>query len=318
MFTNFSFLKQIVILCLLTFHVFSFSALAQKRLAITIDDVPNTRQFEEDGFKPSLLQLIDSLGIEVTIFINEGKIYDTDFESDNFQLLYDWVSNKRVRAGNHTFSHPRYSAVELEGFQSNIIKGAAITAELCKKQDKTYQYFRFPYNDLGKDSLQQLRIAKWLKEQNYLLTPFTIESSDWMFNYLYINDLKNGDTLSAKQTAAAYLKHTSANLHFFDSLATAIYQRDIPHIFLCHDNKINADFFSGLLEIFKQSEFEIIDLDVVMQDEIFKQQSHYYGGAGFSWIYRWVESHDLRKEMMQAEPEVQSYFDRYHDLIQKK
>ena len=76
-------------------------AVAQKKVSITIDDVPNTSGYERDGFSSKLLQQLDSLSIPIAIFVNEGLIYKSDSLSKNFELLNNWSSKDYVTLGNH-------------------------------------------------------------------------------------------------------------------------------------------------------------------------------------------------------------------------
>ncbi|MGK7395311.1 MAG: polysaccharide deacetylase family protein, partial [Candidatus Cyclobacteriaceae bacterium M3_2C_046] len=71
---------------LLILFIGSFTKLQAQQVAITIDDVPNTRVYEENHFQSRLLQKLDSLNIPVTIFINESLIYRPGATVKNFEL----------------------------------------------------------------------------------------------------------------------------------------------------------------------------------------------------------------------------------------
>ena len=155
---------------------------SQTNVTITIDDVPNTRIFEKHNYKPVLINKLDSLKIPVTIFVNEGLIYKTDSVKANINLLNSWIKRSYVTVGNHTFGHSRYSNVGFQSFALDIERGEFITRELTKKHKKNLKYFRFPYNDLGKDSAEHTQIDSLLYSKKYISTPFTVENSDWMYN----------------------------------------------------------------------------------------------------------------------------------------
>ncbi len=95
---------------------------SKRKIAITIDDVPNTRNYISNGFRSKLLAKLDSLNLPVTIFLNEGRIYRTDSTSKNLGLYEDWIKRNYTTIGNHTFSHSRYSEVGLEQFIIDIEK----------------------------------------------------------------------------------------------------------------------------------------------------------------------------------------------------
>ncbi len=189
----------------------------QLKVAITIDDVPNIKKFEKNNFQTKLLNQLDTLKIPIAIFINEGMLYKTQFVSKNFDLLNQWVKRDYSTLGNHTFAHSRYSDVGYENFTADIEKGEVITRELSNLYNKQLKYFRFPYNDLGNDSLQKNLIETFLDEKEYIITPFTIESSDWVFNYLYEYYLKCNKKQEAQRIANSYINITLEYFHYFDS-----------------------------------------------------------------------------------------------------
>lgn len=292
----------------------SQNTFAQMRVSITIDDVPNTSKYQKDNYEPLLLKKLDSLAIPVAIFVNEEKIYETDSVSKNFNLLDKWYSNNVVTIGNHTFSHKRYSETELDSFKIDIDDGESISKELSKYYNKNLKYFRFPYNDLGKDSVQYYAIDRYLTEKEYIITPFTIESSDWVFNYLYKYYLENGNKAEAKRIAELYIDITLEYFTFFDSVAQNQYNRHINHIYLCHDNSINADYINILVHKLKEMGYEFISLEEAMKDNIYNQQNTYYKKWGVTWIYRWMNDNSRIQAIMQQEPELTDIYKLYEEI----
>jgi len=288
------------------------SAYSQRQIAITIDDVPNTSLYEKDEFHSVLLTKLDSLAIPIDIFVNEGLIYRTDFVSENFDLLHQWYQRDYVTIGNHTFGHSRYSEVGFEAFKEDVLKGAYISKELCRKYEKELTYFRFPYNDLGNDSVQHQQIRTFLAEANYQIAPFTIESSDWMYNYVYEYYLENGDTINAQFIGQRYIKKTLEYVDYFEQLSQSLYQRPVNHIYLCHDNRLNADYLDLLIQELQQRAYEIISMKEALKDPIYNQSDRYYKRWGVSWIYRWLTDHKERIGYMRQEPstkDIEGLFD---------
>lgn len=291
---------------------------AQKRIAITIDDVPNTGKYVKESFEPVLLNRIDSLKVPVTIFVNEKKVYENEYLSENFDLLKQWVFSPNVQVANHSFSHFRCSETDEILFCDDIRKGGHLIGELTQKVNKKVSYFRFPYNDLGRDEKQQQAIGQCLAAQNLLTAPFTVESSDWMFDFLYRHYISEGQNGEAAKVAEAYLVLTRNSLRFFDSLAYTVYGRQIPHIYLCHDNLLNTLFLNDLLKIFSEEGFSVVPMDEVMTDAVYRQPIYYHGKWGFSWLYRWMSNESERKAAMKLEPDTQYYYRQYQRLRESK
>lgn len=291
------------------------SLYAQTNVAITLDDVPNTRKFERDNYQSILLDKLDSIAIPIAIFINEGLIYKTDSISKNFELLNDWIKTDYITVGNHTFSHSRYSELGFESFKLDIEKGEYITRELTNKYTKSLHYFRFPYNDLGKDSTQHEKIDSLLQAKKYLSTPFTIESSDWMFNYIYEHYLKNNEFEAAAKIGNLYVEKTLAYFEFYDSLSTTIYGRKVNQIYLCHDNSLNADYLIKIIAQLKTQNYNFVSLDQALEDTVYQQEYRYYRKWGISWFYRWIPSQKERVKWMKKEPNIDAIYELYQRLV---
>jgi len=306
--------KYILILFLL---IFGRNLFGQLQVALTIDDVPNVGKFEKDGFYSKLHHNLDSLNIPVAIFVVDSFIYKTNAVAENKRLLESWIKSDYVTVGNHTFAHTRYSEVGFEVFKNDIIQGEVELKSVAAGWDKTLRYFRFPYNDLGIDSVQQQAVNSFLNDRQSIITPFTIESSDWVFNYLYEYYLNKHNLQSAKQVADAYINTTIGYFQYFDSLSQCFYNRSINQIYLCHDNSINADYLSLLVERLKEKGYSFISLDAAMQDEVYKQPNYYNKKWGISWFYRWMSNSRQRNELMNNEPDMMNVYKAYQALISK-
>ncbi|MEM1324347.1 MAG: polysaccharide deacetylase family protein [Bacteroidota bacterium] len=293
------------------------TVLAQRKVAITIDDVPNTRLYKQKQFESKLMQQLDSLSIPIAIFINEGLIYKPDAIDENFILLHDWFQRDYITLGNHTFTHPRYSKVGFDEFKANIMKGDDISIELAKIYDKPLHHFRFPYNDLGKDSVQHVSMEHLLDSLGYAITPFTIESMDWMFNYVYETYLRQGDISKANYIGQQYVTTTIAFFDFFEQLSEKLYGRAVSHIYLCHDNQINADFLGNIMQQLEEKQYEFISLDEALTDPIYEQADEYYDHRGISWIYRWMDHQEDRVKWMRQESNTEEIESLYAEMVSK-
>ncbi|NRA11776.1 MAG: prolyl oligopeptidase family serine peptidase [Crocinitomicaceae bacterium] len=286
------------------------------RVAITIDDVPNSKLFDADK-NSRLLNKLDSISVPVAIFINEGLIFKGDTIAHK-ELLESWISKDFVTCGNHTFGHSRYSESSFEDFTKDIRKGLLLSDSIAEIYNKDVSYFRFPYNDLGKDSLQHMAIKSYLKQNNFITVPFTIESSDWMFNCVYSHYLNSGDRIRAREIGQLYITETLKLFEFYDSLSTTHYQKHSDQIYLCHDNSINRDYLEQLINELKIRQYQFISLDEAMEDDIYKQDDIYLEKWGISWFYRWVKNPKARKNAMRNEPDLEEIYTLYKTILEEK
>ncbi|MES2811703.1 MAG: polysaccharide deacetylase family protein [Bacteroidota bacterium] len=303
--------KSILILIL---FLFSISAKSQLQVAITVDDVPKGKIVSKEGYESKMLNTLNALKIPICIFINEGKLHKTDSIVEKTALLDNWSSQKYITLGNHSYSHFRYSEVGFDIFSDDIMKGEKITKELSKKYKKPLKYFRFPYNDLGKDSLQHKQIADFLKQKNYQITPFTIESIDWMYNSVYEYYMNQKDTVKAKAIGQNYVDKTLEYFTFFEELALKKYGRPIKQIYLCHDNNLNATYLPILIEKLKLRKYKFISLDKALKDKVYKQKDIYTKKWGISWMYRWMDKQEERTLWMKKEPHTEDIEKLYQSI----
>ncbi|PWH87224.1 polysaccharide deacetylase family protein [Brumimicrobium oceani] len=296
--------KNLYLLLILIGISFSNPLYTQTKIAITIDDVPNTRVFKANNYNSILLNKLDSLSIPICIFVNEGLIYKQDSIFKNKELLNEWAKRDYITLGNHTFGHSKYSEVGFEEFKKDLIKGEPLLNSMAEKYDKKIQYFRFPYNDLGQDSLAQFKINNLLKTRNYISTPFTIESADWVYNYIYRYYLANSEWEKAEEIGQLYVEASLDFFHFFDSLSMEKYGRKINQIFLCHDSHLNEAYLVEIIAHLKSKKYNFVSLEEALLDPVYAQKSNYHKAKGISWMYRWMKTEEERKKWMKKEPDI--------------
>ena len=308
-------IKAISFAIFLLVSVFGYT---QTKVSITIDDVPNTRQYYADGFRSKLLEQLDSLQIPIAIFINEGLIAKNESIDENKELLNEWVAKPYITLGNHSYSHLRYSEVGVDSFKVDLLKGQILTKDLANQYAKPLQYFRFPFNDLGKDKEQHLQMGRILDSLGYINTPFTVESSDWMYSYIYDYYLEHGEQEQAKTIGERYVSTTLKYFQFFDSLAMKLYGRKVSQIYLCHDNAMNAKYLPEILMQLKDKQYQFVSLEQAMTDSVYNQKDLYHKKWGISWFYRWMDSQEERVKWMKAEPNTAEVDSLYNQLLNKK
>ena len=289
----------------------------QKSVSITIDDIPNVHLVKGSG-SSSLLEKLDSLKLPVAIFINEANLNQTPAAKKNRELLKSWVLRDYITVGNHSFSHPNYAEVGFDKFKEEITKWEKLTKELLKGSGKSLDYFRFPFNSMGKDSIDVDRMQQFLLEKKYINTPFTVESEDWLYAQLYDKALADKDLDRAKEIGRQYVETSVRIFAFFDSLSMSTFNRSIKQIYLCHDTKLNTDYLPQLVQKLKEAGYSFVSLPDAMQDPAYKLKEYYKGPYGISWLYRWVEDLDKRRTMMRAEPSNDLIHQAYEEMKAKK
>lgn len=312
---------RVMRMALLTVGAFAFAlaAHAQERsVAITIDDVPNVSLFAADGQSSGLLLKLDSLNLPVAIFINEGHLKQNEHFEQNRKLLESWISRPYVTVGNHTYSHPNYGDMGFDAFKDEVLKGEELTRKMAGDAGKQLEYFRFPFNGMGKDSAEQARMQAFLTENHYISTPFTVESEDWLFTQLYEKALREGNLDEARSIGNRYVDLTLKLFGHFEQVAMKVTGRPVKQIYLCHDNRLNTDYLQALIQKLKEKQYSMISLADAMSDEAYQLPLYYHGNWGFSWLYRWVKDPAVRRSLMQAEPSDKEAQQAYEALTKSK
>lgn len=304
---------------LLLFLLITTSVLAQERsVSITIDDVPNVHLYAANGKSSGLLTKLDSLNLPVAIFINEGNLKRNNAFEQNKKLLQNWISKPYITVGNHSYSHPNYGETGFEAFKEEVLKGEELSREMARQAGKKLEYFRFPFNGMGKDSVEQARMGQFLAAHHYISTPFTVESEDWLFTQLYEKALKEGKTEEAKAIGNRYVELSLQLFEYFDGVALKVTGKPVRQIYLCHDNLLNTDYLPVLVQKLKERKYRLISLAEAMADPVYRLPLYYHGNWGFSWLYRWVKDADERRSLMQMEPADKEAQQAYEALTKSK
>lgn len=297
----------------------ALSARAQERsVAITIDDVPNVHLYSADRNSSGLLKKLDSLNLPVAIFINEGHLKQNQAFEQNKELLQSWISKPYITVGNHSYSHPNYGEIGFDAFKDDVLKGEELSRKMAEHAGKKLEYFRFPFNGMGKDSAEQARMHHFLAEHHYFSTPFTVESEDWLFTQLYEKALREGKLEEAKAIGNRYVDLSLKLFDHFDKVALQVTGKPVRQIYLCHDNRLNTDYLPALVQKLKEKQYRMIGLEEAMADPAYQSPLYYHGNWGFSWLYRWVKDAEQRRSLMRTEPSDKEAQEAYEALTKSK
>lgn len=289
----------IIILC-------HFSVYAQQ-VAITFDDMPcnaypaSLSQEQLYFANTQLVSIINQEKIPVTAFVCGTCRGDTlAFRSYNDLMKY-WILSPYVNFGNHSFSHLNYGTTGYDNFNLDVLKNMNYLKRLAPK--KRVQYFRYPFNALGVDSLSQEKMIFQLSRYQLKVAPFTIESSDYIFDAIYTNYLLKGDTANADRIAKMYIQYTLSCFDYFGQLSKSLYNRNIKHIFLGHANLLHSHYLVDLIDALRKSGYSFISFNEAMADEVYQSKNYYYKNEGISWMFRWIKNPSKRNELLKKSPD---------------
>ncbi len=279
-----------------TFLLVALVSFGQGRsIAITIDDLPRGGDGPRDLASVRALteRRLDALkDLPVTGFVNAGRTQD--FGDAELQEILGFWKKQGAELGNHTFSHPDLNRVTLAEFEADLLRGEAAVRKA--RGGKQSRYFRHPFLHAGKDAATKRALDDFLVKHHYTVAPVTLDTSDWMFAYVY---LRAQDKAALVQ---AYLRYMDSICAFFEKRAVEVTGREIAQILLIHANQLNADAMPDLLRLFAKRGYRIVGLAEALRDPAYKLADGYLGEDGISWIHRWASAKGMQESREPGEP----------------
>ncbi len=267
----------------------------RRSVALTFDDLPMAREISLDEAQQAtgrILAALRSTGAPAIGFVNENKL-DVPGERDRrLSLLRSWVDAGHD-LGNHTYSHLDLNSTPLLVYQNDILKGERHIRPMMKSAGKSLRWFRHPYTHTGPTQQIKFNLELFLKRKGYLVAPFTIENSDWLFSSVWREAVQRGDRDTATRIRDAYLDFTDIVFGYFERVALDHFGREIPQILLLHANPLNAEVLPDLLERIRARGYRFISLEQAMADSAYEARDGYVGKYGPSYIHRWAQTRGL-------------------------
>lgn len=287
----------------------TFTAQAQKQIAITIDDLPTVSayyaspqarlQMTQKLLAHCTAQRVPAVGFVVGSFLQTNATLD----SAQLHLLDLWL-NVGYELGNHTFAHKDYNLVSFDELKADVIAGEQIIKPYVERREKPFRYFRHPYLRKGDTQAKKDSLEQFLKRQGYQEAPVTVDNNDWQFSAAYDRALLLGDTALATQVGQRYVAYMNDFITYYESQSDSLFGRQIPQVLLLHANAINADYLDHLFAKLAQRKYQFISLETVLSDKAYQSADRYYGRGGISWMHRWALTQGKKGAFFKGEPEV--------------
>lgn len=254
-------MKKIIIIILCTSFI-SASWAEGKEIAITIDDLPfvgtthNTPgnlQRESDRFHSILNALLET-HVPATGFIIAGSI-----EKDQWQLL-EAFKNNGLQLGNHTYSHPSLNAMSAEKYIADVTKADTILTPLLGEK----KYFRYPYLAESHGAKKE-QVYQFLKENNYIIAPVTIDSKDYRFNAQLL-----AISWRERSKHINYIKEKYLNYVWQQTLRAEARGKNRSggverQILLIHANLLNSHCLKDIIKMYQSRGYTIVSLEEALK-----------------------------------------------------
>ncbi len=297
----------------LIFFIFTPSVLPQipkRSIAITIDDLPvvSTRRDIENRrtITNKLLGHIRKAKVPAIGFVNENKLYADDKRDEKqIDLLRLWL-DANLELGNHTYSHRSLNTIPLSDYQSDLLRGEAITRELLARKKKSLRYFRHPFLQTGPSLEVKAQFDAFLQKHGYTIAPISYDNADYIFSRAYDNAFDKKDNALMTRVGEAYVPYMESKLDYWERQSMKLFGREISQTLLIHANFINSDYFDDLARMLKRRGYKFVTLEEALKDDAYRLPDTYIGPAGISWLHRWAREKG-REYIVPDEPKVPEF-----------
>lgn len=289
--------RAVVVRCLLGFcgglvWLSALGAEPRRQVAITLDDIPGSAVVHDAcdagavrDFNRRMLAALRRERVVATGFVVGGSLCEPLRTSVLPGLLRDWRAAGHA-LGNHTFSHPDYNAVSIEGYLEDIARGEAAMGAHLPARDSGRRLFRAPLLHTGDTAEKHARLASHLKSHGYRTGIVTIDNQEWVFATHYMRAKRNGDDARMRRIVEGYIAHLDAAFAFFEAESRAVFGREPPQVLLLHANEINADHLDKVMSMIRRRGYRIVDMERALADPAYAEADGYVGRRGLSWVHR--------------------------------
>jgi peptidoglycan/xylan/chitin deacetylase (PgdA/CDA1 family) len=244
-------------------------AQAQKRIALTFDDVPRTpgAWYTPDERTRRIIAALREGGVRgAAFFVNPGSLEKPEGAGGE-QRIAAYVRAGHVIA-NHGWSHLALTAVPVETYIADIERADA----WLSKRKGFRPWYRFPYLNEGRgDKVKRDAVRAALAQRGLSNGYVTADGSDWYLEQRTIDAVKAGKAVDMAALRTLYVQTQADAADFYDALAVRATGRSPAHVMLMHETDLAARFLPDLIAELKRRGWRFVSADTAFADPIAKE-----------------------------------------------
>jgi peptidoglycan/xylan/chitin deacetylase (PgdA/CDA1 family) len=243
-------------------------AAADKRIALTFDDVPRGRGafFTPDQRTIRLIAGLHKAGVkQAAFYLVPGQIGHDDGIGGE-ERIQAYVAAGHVIA-DHSFTHPHLSELSVADYMANVDKAEAY----LKGREGRRPWFRYPFLDEGQeDKAKVAAVRAALKARGLHNGYATVDGSDWYIEAMTADAIAAGKKIDMDGLRSLYVTTMVGAADFADSLALKTWRRRPAQVIVLHETDIAALFIPDLVEALRKDGWKIVTADEAYADPISK------------------------------------------------
>ena len=255
-----------VLLFLLLMATSWSGAEAQKRIALSFDDVPRGRGafFTPDQRTIRLIAGLHKAGVkQAAFFVVPGQIGHDDGTGGE-ERIGAYVAAGHVIA-NHSFTHRHLSEMSAADYLADIDKAEA----WLEGREGRRPWFRYPFLDEGRDEKAKVAAVRAALKARGLGNGYaTVDGSDWNIESRTADAVKAGKTIDMTALRDLYVETMVEAADFADDLSRKTWGRQPAQIILLHETDVAALFIADFVSALRKDGWTIITADEAYADPI--------------------------------------------------
>lgn len=241
-------------------------AAAQKRIALSFDDVPRHAGgfFTPDERAAKLRAALKRARVtQAAFFVTPGNLDKPDGKGGEARI------SAYGRAGhviaNHSYSHMWLSRTTTADYIADIDKAAV----WLEGRPGYRPWYRFPYLDEGRrDLVKRAEVRGALAARGLINGYVTIDNYDWHVDALAAKAKREGRALDMRALRDLYVETLVGAADFYDRVAREALGRQPVQVLLLHETDLNAMYIADVVAGLRKAGWGIVPIDEAYRDPI--------------------------------------------------
>jgi peptidoglycan-N-acetylglucosamine deacetylase len=241
---------------------------AQKRIALSFDDVPRGRGAfftPEERTKRLIAGLKTAKVKEAAFFVVPGQLGHDDGVGGEKRIAA-YVAAGHVIA-NHSFTHRHLNELTAADYVADIDKAEA----WLKGRAGGRPWFRYPFLDEGGDDKAKVAAVRAALKTRGLRNGYaTVDGSDWNIESRTADAVKAGKKVDMAALRDLYVETMVQASDFADELSRKTWGRQPAQVILLHETDVAALFIADFVAALRKDGWTIVTADEAYADPIAK------------------------------------------------
>lgn len=271
-------------LLLLAILLGAADAVAQRRVALTFDDVPRGRGafFTPDQRTERLIAALRRARVpQAAFFITTGNLDRPDGAGGEARIAA-YVAAGHV-VGNHSHSHRWATRTPVADYLADLDRAAS----WLSGRPGWRPWYRFPFLDEGRDTAERRdALRRGLAQRGLSSGYVTVDSYDWHLESLTSQAARAGHAVDRDALRQLYIDAILGAAEFNDRVAVETMGRSPAHVLLLHETDLAALFIADAIAELRQRGWRIVSADEAFHDPIaaIEPDSMFLGGGRVAGI----------------------------------